>query len=81
MGILAGDGDDRPDDLGYLDFSGNMDTCIGIRLAYKKKGVLCVQSGAGIVADSVPEKEYQECLNKAKAVVNAIHLAEGGLDK
>ena len=67
--------------IGYLDFSGNMDTCIGIRLAYKKKGVLCVQSGAGIVADSVPEKEYQECLNKAKAVVNAIHLAEGGLDK
>ena len=58
-----------------------MDTCIGIRLAYKKKGVLCVQSGAGIVTDSVPEKEYQECLNKAKAVVNAIHLAEGGLDK
>ena len=47
----------------------------------KKKGVLCVQSGAGIVADSVPEREYQECLNKAKAVVNAIHLAEGGLDK
>lgn len=67
--------------IGYLDFSGNMDTCIGIRLAYKKKGILCVQSGAGIVADSVPEKEYQECLNKAKAVVNAIHLAEGGLDK
>lgn len=47
----------------------------------QENGVLCVQSGAGIVADSVPEKEYQECLNKAKAVVNAIHLAEGGLDK
>ncbi len=66
--------------IGYLDFSGNMDTCIGIRLAYKKKGVLCIQSGAGLVADSVPEKEYQECINKAKAMVTAIHEAEGGLE-
>lgn len=66
--------------IGYLDFSGNMDTCIGIRLAYKKKGILCVQSGAGIVADSVPEKEYNECLNKARAVAVAIHEAEGGLE-
>ena len=66
--------------IGYLDFSGNMDTCIGIRLAYKKNGVLCVQSGAGIVADSDPQKEYQECLNKAKAMVTAIKKAEGGLE-
>ena len=66
--------------IGYLDFSGNMDTCIGIRLAYKKNGVLCVQSGAGIVADSQPEKEYQECLNKAKALTTAISEAEGGLE-
>ncbi len=65
--------------IGYLDFSGNMDTCIGIRLAYKKNGVLCVQSGAGIVADSDPAKEYQECMNKAKAMVTAIATAEGGL--
>ena len=65
--------------IGYLDFSGNMDTCIGIRLAYKKNGILCVQSGAGIVADSNPEKEYQECMNKAKAMVTAIEAAEGGL--
>lgn len=65
--------------IGYLDFSGNMDTCIAIRLAYKKNGRICVQSGAGIVADSVPEKEFQECSNKARAVVNAILLAEGGL--
>ena len=55
-----------------------MDTCIGIRLAYKKKGVLCVQSGAGIVADSIPEKEHQECINKAKAVMVALAEAEGG---
>ena len=65
--------------LGYLDFAGNMDTCIAIRLAYKKHGRICVQSGAGIVADSVPEKEFIECCNKAKAVVNAIQTAEGGL--
>lgn len=66
--------------IGYLDFSGNMDTCIGIRLAYKKNGIICVQSGAGIVADSQPEKEYQECMNKAKAMVTAIKAAEGGLE-
>ena len=66
--------------IGYLDFSGNMDTCIGIRLAYKKNGTLCIQSGAGLVADSVPAKEYQECINKAKAMVTAIEAAEGGLE-
>lgn len=65
--------------LGYLDFAGNMDTCIGIRLAYKKDGRVCVQSGAGIVADSVPAREYQECLNKAAAVVAALKTAQGGV--
>lgn len=65
--------------IGYLDFTGNMDTCIAIRLAYKKNGRVCVQSGAGIVADSVPEREYEECRNKAKAVVGALNTAEGGL--
>ena len=65
--------------IGYLDFTGNMDTCIAIRLAYKKKGTVCIQSGAGIVADSVPEKEFEECCNKARAVVNSIKTAEGGL--
>ena len=65
--------------IGYLDFTGNLDTCIGIRLAYKKNGEVCVQSGAGIVYDSVPDNEYQECLNKAKAVLGALHEAEGGL--
>ncbi|MGN1081774.1 MAG: anthranilate synthase component I family protein, partial [Acutalibacteraceae bacterium] len=62
--------------IGYLDFTGNLDTCIAIRIAYKKNGKVFVRSGAGIVADSVPEKEYQECLNKAAAVVNAIKLAQ-----
>lgn len=66
--------------LGYLDFTGNMDLCIAIRLAYSRDGKVCVRSGAGIVADSVPEKEYQECINKAKAVVTAIQQAEEGLE-
>lgn len=62
--------------IGYIDFAGNMDTCIAIRIAYKKNGRVFVRSGAGIVADSVPEKEFEECINKAKAVVNALRLAE-----
>ena len=65
--------------VGYLDFSGNMDTCIAIRLAYKKNGRVCVQSGAGIVADSEPEREFRECADKAQAVVRALRAAEGGL--
>lgn len=67
--------------IGYLDFNGNLDTCIAIRLAYLKDGRVHVRSGAGIVADSVPESEYQECLNKARAVVRAIETAERGLDQ
>lgn len=66
--------------IGYLDFTGNLDVCIAIRLAFKKQGKLFIRSGAGIVADSVPEKEYQECINKAKAVVDAVKLAEGGIE-
>lgn len=62
--------------IGYIDFTGNMDTCIAIRIAYKKNGKVYIRSGAGIVADSVPEKEYQECINKAKAVVNALTAGE-----
>ncbi len=61
--------------IGYIDFSGNMDTCIAIRIAYKKNGRVFIRSGAGIVADSVPEKEYEECLNKARAVLNALKAA------
>ena len=62
--------------IGYLDFTGNLDTCIAIRIAYKKNGKVFIRSGAGIVADSVAESEYQECLNKAAAVVKALKLAE-----
>ncbi|MCQ2511470.1 MAG: anthranilate synthase component I family protein, partial [Lachnospiraceae bacterium] len=61
--------------IGYIDFTGNMDTCIAIRIAYKKHDTVFVRSGAGIVADSDPDKEFQECINKAKAVVNALEMA------
>ena len=62
--------------IGYIDFAGNMDTCIAIRIAYRKNGRVFVRSGAGIVYDSVPEKEYEECLNKARAVLRALDLAQ-----
>lgn len=66
--------------LGYIDFTGNLDVCIAIRLVYKKNDTICIRSGAGIVYDSVPEKEAMECINKAKAVVNAVKQSEGGLE-
>lgn len=63
--------------LGYLDFTGNMDTCIAIRMAVKKNNQVYVQAGGGIVADSIPAKEYEESGHKARAVINAIcHAAE-----
>lgn len=63
--------------LGYLDFTGNVDTCIAIRMAVKKGGIVRVQAGGGIVADSIPELEYVESANKAKAVIQAIlHAGE-----
>ena len=62
--------------IGYIDLTGNLDTCIAIRIAFKKNGKVFVRSGAGIVADSVPENEYEECINKAKAVMLAIETAE-----
>ena len=64
--------------VGYLDFTGNMDLCIAIRLAHKKNNKVFIRSGAGIVADSVPEKEFEECMNKAGAVLNALDMAEEG---
>ena len=62
--------------IGYIDFTGNLDTCIAIRIAYKKNGKVFVRSGAGIVADSVPENEFRECINKAKAVMTAIEMSQ-----
>ncbi|MCD8082938.1 MAG: anthranilate synthase component I [Clostridiales bacterium] len=67
--------------IGYLDFSGNLDTCIAIRIDYAKKGKLYARSGAGIVADSVPETEHQECLNKIRAVVQAVEKAAAGMEE
>ena len=65
--------------IGYIDFTGNLDMCISIRLAFAKNGKVFVRSGAGIVADSVPENEYEECINKSKAVINALNIAKGGI--
>jgi len=67
--------------IGYLDFTGNLDTCIAIRIAYKKNGKVFIRSGAGIVADSNPEMEYEECLNKAKAVINALNRSKEVFDR
>jgi len=63
--------------IGYVDFTGNLDTCIAIRIAFKKNNKVFVRSGAGIVADSIPENEFTECVNKAKAVMNAIEKSQG----
>ena len=62
--------------VGYISFSGNLDTAITIRTIVMKDGTAHVQAGAGIVYDSVPEREHQECLNKAKALMKAIEVAE-----
>ena len=66
--------------VGYLDFTGNMDACIAIRLAFTKNGKVFIRSGGGIVADSDPEKEYQERVNKARAVVEALERAQKEAD-
>jgi len=62
--------------VGYFGFSGNMDTAIAIRTIVITNGIAYIQAGAGIVADSIPEREYQECLNKAQALLTAIEQAE-----
>jgi anthranilate synthase component 1 len=66
--------------IGYLDFTGNMDTCIAIRIVYKRNNKVFIRSGAGIVADSNPESEYQECVNKSAAVMNALKKSAGGIE-
>jgi len=64
--------------VGYVDFSGNMDTCIALRTIVWKNGAFDVQAGAGVVADSVPASEYEETMNKAKAMLKAVEIAERG---
>ena len=66
--------------IGYIDFSGNIDTCISIRLAYAYKNKVFIRSGSGIVADSIPEMEFDESINKTKAVINALKKANRGID-
>ena len=63
----------------YVDYANNLDSCIAIRTIELRDGVATVEAGAGIVADSVPAQEFQECVNKARAMFRAIELAEGGL--
>ncbi len=62
----------------YADFAGNLDSCIAIRTMLVKGKKAYVQAGAGIVADSLPESEYQECINKSQALVRAVELARSG---
>jgi anthranilate synthase component 1 len=62
----------------YLDFSGNLDSCIGLRTMVLKNGHAYVQAGAGIVADSVPETEYEESVNKSRALIRALEIAQNG---
>jgi anthranilate synthase component 1 len=64
--------------VGYVDYSGNLDTCIALRTMVLAGGHLDVQAGAGLVADSVPEREYEETLNKARALLLAVQIAERG---
>ena len=66
--------------VGYFGFSGNMDTCITIRTLVIKDGKAYIQAGGGVVADSVPALEYQETVNKAKAMMRAVEMAEAGLE-
>ncbi len=63
----------------YVDYANNLDSCIAIRTIDLRNGMATVEAGAGIVADSVPEREYEECVNKARALFRAIELAEKGL--
>ncbi|MDQ1525252.1 MAG: anthranilate synthase component [Pyrinomonadaceae bacterium] len=63
----------------YLDYAGNLDSCIAIRTVRIRGGRAEVQAGAGVVADSVPAREYEETVNKARAMLRAIELAERGL--
>jgi anthranilate synthase component 1 len=65
--------------VGFFDFSGNINTCISIRTMIMKDGTVYFQSGAGIVYDSDPNKEYEETINKAKAIMTAIDFAENGM--
>jgi anthranilate synthase component 1 len=63
----------------YVDYADNLDSCIAIRTIELRDGIATVEAGAGIVADSIPAEEFEECVNKARAMFRAIELAENGL--
>ena len=65
--------------IGYIDLTGNLDTCIAIRIAFARDNKVFIRSGAGIVADSIAENEFTECINKAQAVMDALKIADGGI--
>ena len=65
--------------IGYIDLTGNLDTCIAIRIAFARDNKVFIRSGAGIVADSIAENEFTECINKAQAVIDALKIADGGI--
>jgi anthranilate synthase component 1 len=67
--------------VGYLSWNGNMDTAIAIRTAVIKDGLLHIQAGAGVVADSRPELEWKETMNKGRAIFRAVAMAEAGIDR
>jgi anthranilate synthase component 1 len=66
--------------IGYIDYSGNMDTAIAIRTLVVKDGAIFLRTGAGIVADSDPAYEYEETVSKGRALVEAIDMAREGID-
>ena len=66
--------------VGYIGWNGNMDTAIAIRTAVIKDKILTIQAGAGIVADSIPGREWQETMNKGRAIFRAVALAKAGLN-
>ena len=66
--------------VGYVDYSGNLDTAIVIRTMVIKDGEIFLRTGAGVVADSDPDFEYEECVSKARALIEAIDLAREGID-
>jgi anthranilate synthase component 1 len=66
--------------VGYLDFAGNLDTCIALRTMVVAGGTAWIQAGAGIVADSLPDREREETVQKARALVAAVELAGAGID-
>ena len=76
--VDPGHGGDESGAVGYLDYAGNLDTCIALRTIVWRNGVYDIQVGAGVVADSIPASEYEETMSKAKAMLKAVEIAQAG---